>query len=238
MPTVLTPNNSPFSSLVQSKSKKDLAYDFLKNKIVLNEFPEGTVLVERQLCELMDASRTPIREAIQQLLNEGLVVNLPGKGAVVSALRYEDIVQLYDVREYLERHAVRQGALEISEPTNRYMELIVQQLDQYLRLPDYTAYYSTDLAFHKTIVFSTKNDYLIRTYMSLVAQIERITHYIIGIEVAQLLEVNMTHHEMLANIKAGDAAAAESATSRHIQACKSNYLRLFSPSTFMSSQQG
>ena len=74
--------------------------------------------------------------------------------------------------------------------------------------------------------------------MSLVAQIERITHYIIGIEVAQLLEVNMTHHEMLANIKAGDAAAAESATSRHIQACKSNYLRLFSPSTFMSSQQG
>ena len=64
MPTVLTANNSPFSSLVQSKSKKDLAYDFLKNKIVLNEFPEGTVLVERQLCELMDASRTPIREAI------------------------------------------------------------------------------------------------------------------------------------------------------------------------------
>lgn len=236
MPTV-TSGNSPFTSLVPTKSKRDLAYEFLKNKIVLNELPEGTLLVERQLCELMDASRTPIREAIQQLLNEGLVVNLPGKGAVVSSLRYEDIVQLYDVREYLERLAVRLCAYEASEQTNRSLELLVQQLDQYLRLPDFSAYYDTDLALHKAIVSASKNEYLIHTYMSLVAQIDRITHYILDMDVEQLLDVNVTHHEIVANIRDGNADAAEDAASRHIQACKSNYLRLFSPSTFMSSRR-
>ena len=97
MPTVLTPNNSPFSSLVQSKSKKDLAYDFLKNKIVLNEFPEGTVLVERQLCELMDASRTPIREALRRLEQEHLIADT-GKGSVVLGITAEDLVDIMDIR--------------------------------------------------------------------------------------------------------------------------------------------
>ena len=84
------------------KSKKQLVYEYLKNQIITNELPPGTLLVERQLCTMLDASRTPIREAIQQLVSENLVTSIPTKGCFVSEVRYEDIAQLYDVREYLE----------------------------------------------------------------------------------------------------------------------------------------
>ena len=89
------------------KSKKQVAYEFIKEHIVSGDFPAGSLLVERQLCAMINTSRTPVREAIQQLTAEGLVESISAKGNVVSSIRYEDIARTYDVREYLESLAVR-----------------------------------------------------------------------------------------------------------------------------------
>ena len=72
-------------------TKKELAYR-----------ASGTFLIERELCKALNVSRTPIREALQQLATEGLVEFIPGKGAFVAGITYEDIIEVYDVREILE----------------------------------------------------------------------------------------------------------------------------------------
>ena len=69
------------------KSKKQIAYEMLKEKIITNQLAPGTMLVERQLCEMLNSSRTPIREAIQQLSADGLVTSIPTVGSYVSEIR-------------------------------------------------------------------------------------------------------------------------------------------------------
>ena len=69
-----------------------------------------------QLPTNCNISRTPTREALRQLITEGLLEELPGRGAVVARLEREDIVELYDLREALELHAVRTLASRANTP--------------------------------------------------------------------------------------------------------------------------
>ena len=75
-----------------AQSKQMLAYQQIKEDILNNTFPEGTVMVERKLCDIYQVSRSPIRNALQQLTHEGLLSFVPGKGVVVSSFSTEDIL--------------------------------------------------------------------------------------------------------------------------------------------------
>ncbi len=81
------------------ESKKDLAYEAIKEEIINHQLKPGTKLVERQLCDSLNISRTPIREALHQLAIDGLVSFQSGEGAVVSDITYEVISETYDVRK-------------------------------------------------------------------------------------------------------------------------------------------
>lgn len=62
-----------------AQSKQMLAYQQIKEDILNNTFPEGTVMVERKLCDIYQVSRSPIRNALQQLTHEGLLSFVPAK---------------------------------------------------------------------------------------------------------------------------------------------------------------
>jgi DNA-binding GntR family transcriptional regulator len=74
----------------------------LRDAIVQMEFVPGQQLVERELCEITQASRPSIREALRQLESEGLVESRNGRGAVVAALSRHQAEQLYELRAELE----------------------------------------------------------------------------------------------------------------------------------------
>ena len=110
----------------EDKNKKELAYDYLKEMIVNGELKPGSLLVERQLCERLSTSRTPVREAIQKLSGEGLVETILSKGSFVKSITYEDISQIYDIREYLESLAVK---LCCQNATNANIEALKKTCD-------------------------------------------------------------------------------------------------------------
>jgi len=74
----------------------------LRSAIVTGQFEPGRRLVEREICALLQVSRTSIREALRQLEAEGLVKVLPYRGPVVSTLNADEAEQIYRVREVLE----------------------------------------------------------------------------------------------------------------------------------------
>lgn len=80
---------------------------FIRSAIADGEFPPGRRLVERELCELMDVSRTSVREALRQLEAEGLVATVPHRGPVVATVTLEEARQIYKVRAVLEGLAGR-----------------------------------------------------------------------------------------------------------------------------------
>lgn len=81
---------------------KNIAYHTLKNKILNNEFPPNTYLEEKALCELLNISRTPIREAINKLEFENLVQIIPQKGIFVTDFTIQSVAELFQARKLVE----------------------------------------------------------------------------------------------------------------------------------------
>lgn len=90
------------SDYLDKKSKHDHAYHKIKEWIIDGTFPAETILVERQLCELLDLSRTPVRSALQELAKEGFVAMSPGRGVMVSRIQIEDVIEIFELRRSLD----------------------------------------------------------------------------------------------------------------------------------------
>lgn len=78
----------------------------LREAIIGGELRPGDKLVETELADRFGVSRGPIREALRELTREGLAVDLPRRGTIVSAATLGDLTEVYDVREALEKLAV------------------------------------------------------------------------------------------------------------------------------------
>ncbi len=81
---------------------KNIAYTILKDKILNNEFPPNTYLEEKALCEMLNISRTPIREAINKLEYEDLVQIIPQKGIFVTDFTIQSVAELFQARKIIE----------------------------------------------------------------------------------------------------------------------------------------
>ncbi|MEN9707532.1 MAG: hypothetical protein RIS31_1098, partial [Actinomycetota bacterium] len=88
----------------------DRAYRKLLDEIVGGELPSGTVLGEVEQSERLGVSRTPLREAFNRLVADGMLDAEPGRGVVVSQLSLKTVTELYEVREGLEEQAARLAA--------------------------------------------------------------------------------------------------------------------------------
>jgi DNA-binding GntR family transcriptional regulator len=101
-----------------NKSAKGRIYNYLHQQLSSGAIPAGQVISELQLSRTLGTSRSPIREAIGQLVSEGLLEQAPNRSAMVINLSREDIVDLFEVREALEIYAVRKVAGRGLHPTN------------------------------------------------------------------------------------------------------------------------
>jgi DNA-binding GntR family transcriptional regulator len=98
-----------------SKSKKAIVYENLKKRIINHQLKPGEPLNESVLTKELGISKTPIREALQQLEKEGFIENIPGKGSFVSRISIQDIREIFEIREILECEVVKRAAMK-SDP--------------------------------------------------------------------------------------------------------------------------
>ena len=91
---------------LESRSLVDLALDRLSREILSGHTDPGERLVEEQLTRRLGISRAPLREALRLLAQQGLVEHIPRRGVRVATLSDDDVRELYEVRDVLERHAV------------------------------------------------------------------------------------------------------------------------------------
>jgi DNA-binding GntR family transcriptional regulator len=103
----------------KQKSRPESVYQYLKEKIIYDEFPPGTLLREGELATELEVSKTPVREALNGLKYEGLVEVIPYKGYIVSQLSFQDLKDLFELRIIFETAAVE---LAIQNITNKQFE--------------------------------------------------------------------------------------------------------------------
>ena len=103
------------------KPLRELVYEELKHKILTGEIASQTRLMEIDLAEKMNVSRTPIREAIRELAADGLVTIEPRRGAYVSRISIDDMLDVFEVRENLEGFAAYLAAKKVDRTQTRVL---------------------------------------------------------------------------------------------------------------------
>jgi len=199
----------------RKNSKQQFVYNKIKNLIIKNQLKPDTLLVERQLCETLGVSRTPVREALRKLASEGMIEIIPKKGAFVSKIRFEDLMEIFEIREALEGMAVRLCTLRKSEEIIKQMEDCIASQEKALELGDRDSSVEKDLNFHTLYIRASRNSRLIDFLKTITDQINRFAVTTVDDIERQKLSLKQ-HKNILESIKKNDAELAEKLVREHI----------------------
>jgi DNA-binding GntR family transcriptional regulator len=120
------------SNLTQ-RTKKDVMVEILRDAILSGELQPGERLPQEELAERFKVSATPIREAIQQLIAEGVLSHSPYRGVQVAEVKVEDVREVYLIRGVVERLATREGVLNLKISDVRRLHGLQEELIVYVR---------------------------------------------------------------------------------------------------------
>jgi DNA-binding GntR family transcriptional regulator len=204
-------------------SRGEDAYQKLHAAIQSGTLKPGTRLREIELAEWMGSSRTPIREALNRLQTEGLIVQEARRGMIIAELDHTMVAELYVMREVLEGTAAALAARHASDVEVAMLREIADRDktigDDPVRLA------KNNRLFHEALYRCAHNRYLLRTLNSLresMALLGQTTLSLTGrSETAQ-----SEHDSVVGAIERHDAVAAEEAARNHIRAAYRSRLRL------------
>jgi DNA-binding GntR family transcriptional regulator len=191
------------------------AYHELKHRILTNQFQGGEYVLEEELAKLLGMSRTPLREALVQLQNEGHIQIVPRRGARIVPLGIDDIREIYDLLQTLESHAAE---LVARRPDNRevaeQLEEAVDGMRSALAHDDLDAWAVENERFHRHLVTASNNRRLIQFCSTLLDQSHRVRVFTLRLRRPPVRSTE-NHAELVRAIRKGDAETARAIHVRH-----------------------
>ena len=152
---------------------RDAVFQTLRQSILSGILQPGERLMELQLAHQLGVSRTPVREAIRRLEQEGLAQTLPRRGAIVADITRTDLEDVLEVRMALEVLAVQKACRAITQEQIRKLQKTAGEFEQCIEREDITAAALSDELFHEIIVESTGNRRLLQLLQNLRSQLYR-----------------------------------------------------------------
>ena len=151
---------------------RDLVMRLLYDEIVNLRILPGTRLNVNQLAASLGVSRTPVAEAVGSLADIGFVVSRPGQsGSFVLELNMVDMINLYRVRNAIESEAASLCAYAADDSTVRELTLLAEAFKTSVEKQDILGMRETDMPFHRMIIRSCGNPYLIRSYENILPKL-------------------------------------------------------------------
>lgn len=138
-------------------------YQEIQKDILSGEIESGSKLTEAAVCKRYGVSRTPVREAFRQLEADGLIENIPNRGAFVTGLTKRDISDLFDLRTLFEMQAVEWAIKRMDDEDIDVLREIVEFMEFYTLKDDVEKVLSFNSRFHNTIYAGTKDRMIQRT---------------------------------------------------------------------------
>lgn len=152
---------------------RDVVFNTLREAILKGELKPGERLMELQLAAKLGVSRTPIREAIRMLEQEGLAVTIPRKGAEVARMTEKDMEDVLQIRAALDELAVQLAAEKITQEELVRMEESRKNFEASLETDDVKQIAQADVEFHDIIYQATGNAKLVTMLNNLREQMYR-----------------------------------------------------------------
>ncbi len=200
---------------VNGDSHSEVAYRILKKKIVTLELPPASLLNEAELMAELGLGRTPIREALQRLALENLVVILPRRGTIVADLNMSDLQKIFEIRLELEVYAARLAAERATPTQIAEMEALFASSDAIIQRGDYHQLIHLDHQAHRLLAQAAHNEFLEETLEHLYTHVLRLW-YVSLHKVSRLSEAIEEHRDIIAAVKAGDGQRAAEIMRAHV----------------------
>ena len=197
----------------------------LRLLIVEGDIAAGAKLNERELCERLAVSRTPLREAIKTLAAEGLVALLPNRGAVAAQLSAAEVAQTFEVIAGLEGQsgelaAQRIDAAEVAEIRALNFEMRAAHARR-----DLPTYYRINAQIHNLINAAARNPVLTQTYLTVNARLQ-VLRFRSNFDAAKWQRAVDEHDRMVEALAARDAAGMRDLLVRHLERKRDTVLEL------------
>lgn len=152
---------------------RDVVFHTLREAILKGELKPGERLMELQLASKLGVSRTPIREAIRMLEQEGLAVTIPRKGAEVAKMTEKDMEDVLQVREALDELAAAIACEQISKEELEELKNTMYEFEESTKTGDVKRIAQADVEFHDIIYKATGNPKLVSMLNNLREQMYR-----------------------------------------------------------------
>ncbi len=211
-------------ALTRPKSLKELALEHLRESIINGTLPMGEALSERKISENLGISKSPTREALSQLRDEGLVTIEPQKGARVFTLSESEVAQICDFRQAIETAAFELALERNADALSEELEQVVQDMEAAQQRGNSKRYLQLDTTFHQVIFKHAANDYLAASYERYLGKIAALrTHLSV---LPQHTDLSFQEHkDLAAAARSKDMARIRSLLCDHIDRTRQVYAK-------------
>ncbi len=204
------------------KSLSESVLEHLRSEIVSGRLELGAAISERQLAERLNVSKTPVREALAQLRNEGLVTVVPRKGAYVFSLSAHEVIAICDFRVAIESAALRLAIERNPEPFVAEVRGIVAEMERCQQQGDIPAYLALDSEFHAAAFRHCENHYLSDSFERYAGKISALRTHLASKPLHTKLSYQ-EHIQLLAAFASRDLDEVTRTLLKHIGRTKNSY---------------
>ncbi len=207
-----------------SQSLRDVAYDAIKHRIITCVFKPGDYLNEAYVSGVIGIGRTPVHQAVDRLMQDGLLEVIPRKGVIVKPVSLEEVVQITEVRRVNEPYCVRLAAERADNVELSVLSDILHRADAWTAVRNIEQMMLLDREFHMTLARAARNAVLASMLQNLHERSLRF--WFISLTAHDHhREVQQEHHAIFDAIQRRDADAAAQAMSDHIDSFRRNVTR-------------
>lgn len=209
---------------VDARTLRQSVTEAIRQGILQGDLLPGAQVNQAQIAEQLGVSRGPVREALGQLEEEGLIKNVPYKGTFVTAITGEYISELYSIRRVIETFAAHEAAMKATQADLAELRAVLTEMYSTAALGDMSMMGSLDIQFHYLICRSAHHSLLLQMWKSIEIGVRRclaLRHRIYR----SPADVIGTHPDILAAIAAGEAERASAILSTHIVEAGEHLLR-------------
>jgi DNA-binding GntR family transcriptional regulator len=193
----------------------DRVHTALRDAILSGNLRSGSQLSVPELARQLNVSRSPVREAVLQLVSGGLAVEQPRKGVVVALIEREDLAEIHEIREALEALAARRCAERAPDAAIVSLASILDRQREAITAVDAEGYFTTNAAFHRAIAQASGNGRLFAFQALLEDQMGLALRHVA--RKSGHMEAGFKEHQrILRAIRARDTEKAEAAMRTHI----------------------
>jgi len=198
------------------RSLTEQVYERLRADIVTGRLEAGDRLVELEIAASMGTSQAPVREALQRLEREGLVIRKGRSGTYVTECALDEIHEIFAIRSTIEGFAIRRATKTIT--ADQLSELITLVGLMHAAADDGNMALLTqyDLLFHRDICEWSGSSGLLRTWEPLYSQVQRFVVQTNVNHFSSLNEIAESHVPIVDALKQGDEEAAAMAVQEHV----------------------